>query len=190
MAGPVGVEELSARTVSALVSVGAEVVTLSLEQVGRNAVAAVAVIVSEGSGESRNRNAVGESSGKHVAPAGLSLFELLAEERVNHEILKGRIVGESLFDLAQEDRTDDASATPHQSDSAIVQIPAVLLGSSTHQSVTLSVRNDLGSEQSLLEVSEERLLVALESRFRTGKNLGSLNPFVFLSRQAASEHSL
>ena len=42
MAGPVGVEELAARLVDALVGVGAEIIALGLEQVGREALAAVA----------------------------------------------------------------------------------------------------------------------------------------------------
>ena len=45
MAGPVGVEELSAGSVDALVGVGAEVVALGLEEVGAGAGTAVAVEV-------------------------------------------------------------------------------------------------------------------------------------------------
>ena len=48
VAGPVGVEELAALLVQALVGVCAKVVTLGLEQVRREAFAAVAVEVREG----------------------------------------------------------------------------------------------------------------------------------------------
>jgi len=44
-AGPVGMEILAARLVDPLVGVGAEKVALSLEQVGREPLAAIAVII-------------------------------------------------------------------------------------------------------------------------------------------------
>ena len=53
LAGPVGVEELSAGLVEALVGVGAEVVALSLEQVGGQALGAVAVEERQCGGERR-----------------------------------------------------------------------------------------------------------------------------------------
>ena len=46
--GPVDVEEISARLVGAFVGVGAEVIALALQQVGRQACRAVAVVVGQG----------------------------------------------------------------------------------------------------------------------------------------------
>lgn len=44
---------------------------------------------------------------------------------------------------------DDAAAPPHQSDGAVVQRPAELLGRLPQQHEALSVRNDLGGVKSL-----------------------------------------
>ena len=48
MSGPVGVEELAPLLVNPLVSVGAEIVALSLEQVRRKPFAAIAVKIFQG----------------------------------------------------------------------------------------------------------------------------------------------
>src|SRR5581483_6736235 len=51
--GPVEVEELAARLIGALVGMGAEIVALRLEQVGRKAGGAVAVVIGQGGAESQ-----------------------------------------------------------------------------------------------------------------------------------------
>src|SRR5436853_3215075 len=51
VAGPVGMEELAARLVDAFVSMGAEVVALSLQQVRGKTFGAVAVVEGEGGAE-------------------------------------------------------------------------------------------------------------------------------------------
>lgn len=56
--GPVDVEELAAGLVRAFVGVGAEEVALPLEQVGGQALAAVAVVVGQGAEERRSGDAV------------------------------------------------------------------------------------------------------------------------------------
>src|SRR5574344_769914 len=61
---PVGVEEFSARTVGTLIGMGAEEVTLGLKQVGREPLAAVAVVVFKCGEQSRSGNAVLEGFGK------------------------------------------------------------------------------------------------------------------------------
>ena len=53
LARPIGVEELAAGLVDALVGVGAEVVALGLQQVGGQALAAVAVVEGQRGGERR-----------------------------------------------------------------------------------------------------------------------------------------
>src|SRR5262249_45184160 len=47
-AGPVGVEELTAGAVDALVGMGAEVVALGLEEVGGESLAAITIVVGQG----------------------------------------------------------------------------------------------------------------------------------------------
>ena len=71
--GPLRVEELAFRLVQALVGVGTEEVALGLEEVGGEAFGAVAVVVAEGGGERRNRDAVEGGDAHHFAPALLDL---------------------------------------------------------------------------------------------------------------------
>ena len=56
VAGPVGVEELTAGHIGTLVGVSAEVVTLSLQQICRQLCAGVAVKIAQRRGERRHRN--------------------------------------------------------------------------------------------------------------------------------------
>ena len=65
---------------------GAEVVTLSLEQVGGEAGAAVAVVVGEGAAEGRSRDAVFGGEGDDFAPTVLGVLNRLVEVRVEEEV--------------------------------------------------------------------------------------------------------
>ena len=69
--GPVDVEELAALHIGALVGVGAEVVALGLEQVGRGALGAVAVVVRQRGAEGWRADAVLGREGDDLAPVGL-----------------------------------------------------------------------------------------------------------------------
>jgi hypothetical protein len=59
----------------------------------------------------------------------------------------------SSLDLVDETYLDDTSSSPHGSDTGVVKGPVVGLGSLPHEHETLSVRHDLGSVKSLLEVT-------------------------------------
>ena len=74
-AKPIGVEH--ARLVDAVVGVGAEVVALGLQQVGRQPVAAVAVVVGQGRGEGRRGDAQLDGRRDDVPPGGLGLVDRL-----------------------------------------------------------------------------------------------------------------
>jgi len=86
VAGPVGVEELAARLVDALVSVGAEVIALGLEQIGGQSVAAIGVVEVQSGAEGRRGQAFPGGGGHRVAPPALAAFNLALEIAVEHQI--------------------------------------------------------------------------------------------------------
>jgi hypothetical protein len=59
---------------------------------------------------------------------------------------------------------DDAPASPHGSDTRVVQVPVVDLGGLTHEHESLSVRDDLGSVKSLLKVANRQLVAHPNTR--------------------------
>lgn len=66
-----------------------------------------------------------------------------------------------------------------------------LLGSLTHEHEALGVGDDLGRVESLLEVVDELLLVALERLLlRTSNDLARTDTLLLEARQATSEDSL
>src|SRR5262245_24451400 len=127
-AGPVGVEELAARLVEALISVGAEVVALRLEEIGRQAARAVAVVVSQRATHGRHGNAVGGGRADHATPAALRPADLAGEEGVHEQVDELGVAIERLLDLPQEGASDDAPAAPHERDAAVVELPVARLG--------------------------------------------------------------
>ena len=60
---------------------------------------------------------------------------------------------------------DDATATPDSGNTCVVQVPAELLSSLTHEHETLRIRDDLGGIEGLLQVIDKLLLVATEFLF-------------------------
>lgn len=57
------------------------------------------------------------------------------------------------LDLVSKTHLDDTSSSPHGSNTGVVEGPVVGLGSLPHEHETLSVRHDLGSVKSLLEIA-------------------------------------
>jgi hypothetical protein len=57
---------------------------------------------------------------------------------------------------------DDATPTPDAGNTCVVQVPAELLGSLTHEYEALCIRDDLGGIEGLLQVIDKLLLVATE----------------------------
>src|SRR5438067_4972587 len=102
MAGPVAVEELAAGLVEAFVGVSAKIVALSLQEIGRQALAAVGIVKGEGGAEGRNRNAFLRRSGDYVAPGTLRGFDGLPEEGIEEQVRELRVFLEGRFDFAEE----------------------------------------------------------------------------------------
>jgi hypothetical protein len=69
-------------------------------------------------------------------------------------------------DVAEEDRLDNAAATPHTGDASVVEVPVEVLGGLAHEHEALSVGDNLGRVERLLEVIDELLFVALEGLLR------------------------
>jgi len=107
--------------------VGTEVVTLSLQQVGRKLLGAVAIVEAEGGAEGRSGDTPESGLADDVSPSLLGVVDGLVEEVVKQEVLQVRVLAVRVGDVLQEDGADDAATTPHQGDGWLVQLPVVLL---------------------------------------------------------------
>lgn len=105
-----------------------EVITLSLEEVGREILAAVAVIEAQSGAEGRRGNTPLSTLGHDVSPSGLSLVDGILEEVAEQKVLEIGVLAVGLRDVLEEDGPDNAAASPHQGDGWLVQFPAILLG--------------------------------------------------------------
>lgn len=141
-------------------------------------------------------------------PAGLGLFEGLGEEGSKKKVLELGVLSVGGGNVRKEDRLDDTATSPHSSDTGVVQVPVVNLGSLTHEHEALGVRDNLGGVESLLKVANgllitlsvaccnkdllnELLLVTLEGLLGgTGDDLGSPDSLVLDSREASGEDGL
>lgn len=112
--------------------VSTEVVTLSLQQVGREVSGAVSVVEAQSSAEGGSGDTPEGALADHVSPALLSLLDGGLEEVVEQEVLQVRVVAVSVGDVLEEDGTDNAATTPHEGNGRLVQLPAVLAGSLRH----------------------------------------------------------
>src|SRR5690554_1081494 len=180
-------EKLSPWFVYPFILMCAKVVALCLQQVGRQSVVTEPVEIAQRRSERRNRNPVFDSCSTDSSPTLLNRFDALFKEGVEQQIFQSGILVECFLDITQKYRTDNASATPHQRNSSIVEIPFVLLGSLHHQVISLSVRNDLRSVESLFQVTDELLLISLECRLLACDYSRSLYPKLFLGRKTARE---
>ena len=124
--------------------VRAEVVTLCLQQVGREVLGAVTVVEAQSGAESGSgdtpEGTLGNNTGRRLAlrvlvmdkyllsPSGLGLVNGLAEEFVEKQVLKLGVLAVRAGDLLQENGADDAATTPHEGNLGLVELPLVLLG--------------------------------------------------------------
>ena len=92
---PLGVDELAGR-VGPLVGVGAEEIALGLDQVARQALAAVAVVVGQARAEGRRADAVGDRLVDHAPPGILARVDLLLEVLVHQQVGQVRVLLEGL----------------------------------------------------------------------------------------------
>lgn len=131
-----------------------------MDQVGREVGRTKAVKIAKSSGDGRDREAIGQSSGSSSSPTSLSSKYSVFEEVIKKEIGELRVLVESLLDLTKELGADDTTTTPHKGDGSIVQLPLVLRGGLTKESVALCVGNDLGGVYRVLQVAQEGSAVA------------------------------
>jgi len=171
MASPIGVEELATRLVNTFISVGTEVITLSLEEISRQTSSAIAIVIGKSGGDGRNRDAIEESSRSNTPPASLGRLQLGTEERVQQQVGKGGVSIECLLDATEEFGTDDAATSPHQRDSTEVQVPLKLGCSSAHQSESLCIGDQLGSIQGISYCGNEFTRIPLEGRMWASQHL-------------------
>src|ERR1041385_2456572 len=126
-------EELAARFVYPLVGMSAKVIALSLQQVRGEPLASIGIVEGQGGAERRHGNAFFRRGGNDVTPRFLSLLDRLLEERVEQQIYEFRMFVVGFFDFAEECAADDATATPHQRDAAVIQIPFLFLRRRAHE---------------------------------------------------------
>lgn len=146
--GPVGVNE-GARLVEEFVGVGAKVVPLRLNEIGGQHLRAISVKEGEGSGEAGRGNAQEDGIGDHLAPGGLALGDLSAEEVVEEEVVQTVVLLKGRLDVPQEDGANDAPSTPHERNATVVELPVELARSLTQQHEALRVRDDLRGVEGL-----------------------------------------
>src|SRR5579859_1318805 len=157
-------EELATRLIQSFVSMRTKVIPLSLEQIGRQAGAAVAVVESKGRTESGHRNAFLHRGRDGISPCAMRSIESLFEKWRQHEIGEFWMTLEGLFDLAEKHAANNATPSPHQGDTAIIELPLVLLSGGAHQHIPLGVRDYLRSVEGLAYVLDYPAAFPFDSR--------------------------
>lgn len=109
--------------------VGTKVITLSLEEVGRQVLRAVTIEPGQSSGEGRGRKTHEGGFGNDISPAGLGLVDSFVEKVVEEQVLEVVVGVEGSGDVLQENRADNASSAPHEGDGWLVELPLVLTSS-------------------------------------------------------------
>ncbi|KAH3667268.1 hypothetical protein OGAPHI_002917 [Ogataea philodendri] len=174
-----------------LESVGSEVVSLGLQQVSWQLLGSVTVVEGQSSREGWGWDTGLNSKSESLSPSGLCLGNSLVEEWVEQQVLQVWVLSVSRGDLTQENRSDDTSSSPHESNGWEIELPAVLLGSFSDQHESLSIGDDLGGVKSLFQVVDESLLVSkLRSLGWAGKQGAGSSSLLLQSRKTSSEHGL
>lgn len=178
-------------TIEELVGVGAEVVSLGLEQVSGELGRSVTVVESQSRGKGGSGNTPGDSLGHGSSPRGVGLGDGVLEEVVEQQVLEVGVLSVSLGDVSKEDGSDDATTSPHEGNTGVVELPAVGLGGLSDKHETLGVRDDLGGVKGLLELVDKLLLVTSElDGLGAIKNLGGSDTLLLEGRKASSEDGL
>ncbi len=122
---PFGMEDtLFIRT---LVGMRTEVVTLRLNQVGRQHGSTIAVVVCHRSGEGWNRNTVLYCVSNHVTQRLLVLVRNLFEVRCQQKVGDTGVFSIGIGDFLQELCTNDATRAEDLRDFTVVKIPVILV---------------------------------------------------------------
>src|SRR5438067_1452917 len=104
---PIRMEELSPRLIDPLVSMGAEEVSLRLQQVCRQASRAEPIVKRKRRGESRSWHAGLNRLNDATSPGGFVIVQHLAEEIGDQQIGELRILIVSFLNLAEEAAADN-----------------------------------------------------------------------------------
>ena len=174
-----------ARLVDTHVGMGTEVVTLGLEQVGRQALAAEAVVVGQRRGERRGSDAELDRRFDDVSPCVLCLFNRFFEVRIQQQVFKVGIGVERFLDPFEERRTDDATTSPEHRDRTEVELPVVGLRGCLHLDVALSVAADFRGVECLADLLDEFLFVAGVGARGAGQHLRGVDSLVLHRREAS-----
>ena len=159
--------------VDPLVGVRAEEVALALDQRGGQPLGAQPVVVGQGGGEARRRDAGLRRAGDHAPPrvlgAGDRIGEVRRQQQRGREVAgAGRdVVG--LGDPVQELRPDDAPAAPDPRHRTEIDVPAVLRGAGDDLVETLRVRDDLRRIQRDPDVLDEGVPILRRSTSRSAR---------------------
>lgn len=189
-ASPVGVDPRSV-TAKQLVGVGTEVISLGLEQVSGELVGSVTVVESQSRSKGRGGDTPGDSLGHGRSPRGVGLLDGVLEEVVEQQVLEVGVLSVSLGDVSKENGSDDATTSPHEGDTGVVELPAVGLGGLSDEHEALGVRDDLGGVKGLLELVDELLLVTSElDGLGARQNLGGSDTLLLEGRQASRKDGL
>ena len=88
---PFRVEEFSGRLIDAFVGMRAEVIALRLEEVGRQPLGAVTVVVAQGGAKGGHGDAVFDGSLDGVTPVRLRFADDFAEVGIENQVLQVRV---------------------------------------------------------------------------------------------------
>src|SRR5882757_6221389 len=155
VSGPVSVKEFATRFVDALIRVRPEEIALRLQKVGGEARGAVSIVERQGRRKCRRRNSKLDCVNERLTPIHLVLVESAREEIVRQKVVELLIGVERLFDVSEENRTNDATAAPHERDSAHVEIPASFFFGGAKQHITLRVAHHLRTVERAAHVLDE-----------------------------------
>jgi hypothetical protein len=106
-----------------------KVITLGLKKVGRQVLGPVTIIEGQSSGEGGCWDTELNTLGDGASPTGLGVVDGSLEEVIEEQVLEVRLSAVSLGDVCKENGANNATATPHEGNSGVVELPLVLLGS-------------------------------------------------------------
>lgn len=112
--------------IGTFISMGAKIVTLRLNQVGRENGSAIAIIIRHCGSESWYRNTILNRISHDITQSLLVVVRNFLEVRSQQQVSNLRIFGIGISNFLQELSTDNAACTENFGDLAVVQIPVVL----------------------------------------------------------------
>jgi len=93
-------EEFASRLIYTLVCMGAEIIALGLQKIGRQAVVSITIIEIQSGTDCRHRNTHFDCRYYNAPPGGLGLFNGILKERIEQQIGQIGIIVECILDFA------------------------------------------------------------------------------------------